>query len=334
MRIGLTGVGRIGAFHAATLDSLDAVDELVLYDFDAARAGKVAAELGARAVGSEEELLAAGIDGLVIATPTPGHAPMLRKAIGAGVATFCEKPVAATLDETIELTRLAESTDTPVHVGFQRRFDHGYQRVQRAVADGELGFIHTIRSHTLDQNPPHASYIPTSGGIFRDCNIHDFDVVRFVSGHEVTSVYATGGNQGADFFKEAGDYDTGGAMLTLDSGTVVQISSTRYNGQGHDVRTEVFGSLGSMCVGLDDTLAMVSAEEGVDWPRGPVHTSFMERFLPAYRVELNAFFEVVAGERPSPCTVRDALEAFRIAEACELSKAGRRVVSMDEVATA
>lgn len=334
MRIGLTGVGRIGAFHAATLNSLDAVEELVLLDFDPAQAAKVAQELGASTAASEEELLAAGIDGLVIATPTPGHAPMLRKAIAAGVPTFCEKPVAAGLAESIELTRIAESSDTPVHIGFQRRFDHGYQRVQQAVADGELGFVHTIRSHTLDQNPPHASYIPTSGGIFRDCNIHDFDVVRFVSGREVTSVYATGGNQGAEFFKEAGDYDTGGAMLTLDSGTVVQISSTRYNGQGHDVRTEVFGSKGSMCVGLDDTLAMVSAEEGVDWPRGPVHTNFMERFLPAYRTELLAFFEVVAGNRPSPCTVRDAMEAARIAEACEMSKASGQVVRMDEVPTA
>lgn len=334
MRIGLTGVGRIGAFHAATLHSLASVDELVLYDFVGDQARKAADGIGAEVVDSEDALLAAGLDGLVIATPTPGHAPMLRKAITAGVPTFCEKPVAATLEETIDLTRLAEASDTPVHVGFQRRFDHGYQRVQQAVAAGELGFIHTIRSHTLDQDPPHASYIPTSGGIFRDCNIHDFDVVRFVSGREVATVYATGGNQGAEFFKESGDYDTGGAMLTLDSGTVVQISSTRYNGQGHDVRTEVFGSKGSMCVGLDDTLAMVSAEDGVDFPKGPVHTNFMDRFLPAYQAELTAFFDVASGLRESPCTVRDALEAFRIAEACELSRMRGRPVSMDEVATA
>ncbi len=331
MRIGLTGVGRIGAFHAATLNSLDAVDELIVHDVNGAQAAKVAAELGARAVDSEQELLAAGLDGLVITTPTPGHAPMLRTAIAAGVATFCEKPVAATLAETIELTRLAQDSDTPVHVGFQRRFDRGYQRVQQAVADGELGFIHTIRSHTLDEAPPHADYIPTSGGIFRDCNVHDFDVVRFVSGREVATVYATGGNQGAAFFVEAGDYDTGGAMLTLDSGTVVQISSTRYNGQGHDVRTEVFGSKGSMSVGLDDSLAMQSAEGGIDWPKGPVHHTFMDRFRPAYVAELTAFFDVAAGKIPSPCTVADALQAFRIAEACEMSRAGNRVVSMDEI---
>jgi myo-inositol 2-dehydrogenase / D-chiro-inositol 1-dehydrogenase len=218
-----------------------------------------------------------------------------------------------------------------VHVGFQRRFDAGYRRARAAVESGELGFVHTIRANTHDQAPPHASYIPTSGGIFRDCNVHDFDILRFVTGREVASVYATGANKGADFFSAAGDVDTAGALLTLDDGTIALISSTRYNGAGHDVRMEVHGEKGTIAVGLDHSLAMRSAEEGVDFPRGPQKWSFMERFLPAYQAELTAFAEVVRGERTSPCTVRDALEASRIAEACELSRAERRPVALSEI---
>ena len=267
----------------------------------------------------------------MIATATPGHAPLLWQGIAAGVPTFCEKPVAATLEETIALTGLVAATGVPVHVGFQRRFDAGYQRARRAVESGELGFIHTIRANTHDQSPPHASYIPTSGGIFRDCNVHDFDILRFVTGQEVVSVYATGANKGAGFFSEAGDVDTGAALLTLDDGTIVVVSSTRYNGGGHDVRMEVFGEKGTIAVGLDHSLAMGSAEEGVDFPRGPRKWSFMERFLPAYQAELTAFADVARGERPSPCTVRDALEAFRVAEACELSRTERRPVVLSEI---
>jgi myo-inositol 2-dehydrogenase/D-chiro-inositol 1-dehydrogenase len=239
--------------------------------------------------------------------------------------------VAATLEETIELHNLAAASDVPVQVGFQRRFDAGYQRARRAVESGELGFIHTIRANTHDQSPPPASYIQTSGGIFRDCNVHDFDILRFVTGHEVTSVYATGANKGAGFFAEAGDVDTAGALLTLDDGTIVLVSSTRYNGGGHDVRMEVFGDKGTIAVGLDHSLAMRSAEEGVDFPRGPRKWSFMERFRPAYEAELAAFADVARGVRPSPCTVRDALEAFRVAEACELSRAERRPVAISEI---
>jgi myo-inositol 2-dehydrogenase/D-chiro-inositol 1-dehydrogenase len=111
----------------------------------------------------------------------------------------------------------------------------------------------------------------------------------------------------------------------------VVLSATRYNGGGHDVRMEVMGSEGTIGVGYDDSLAVRSAEEGVDYPRGPQKWSFMERFLPAYRRELAAFCEVVAGRADSPCTVADALQAFRVAEACELSRATGRPVAMNEI---
>ena len=333
MRIGLAGTGRIGAFHAATLSSLGAVDEVVVTDADPELAQKVATELGLSVAPDVASLLASGVDGFVITTATPGHAPLLRQGVAAGIPTFCEKPVAATLDETLELTRLAESTDVPVHIGFQRRFDVGYRRARDAVRSGELGVVHAVRATTHDQAPPHASYIPTSGGLFRDCSVHDFDIVRFVTGHEVVSVYATGENKGAPFFSEAGDVDTAAAILTLDDGTLVSASATRYSGGGHDVRMEVMGADGTIAVGLDDSLAMSSAEPGVVFPPGPQHWSFMERFKPAYVAELTAFFDVAAGRTPSPCSVRDALEAFRVAEACELSRAERRLVQMSEIPT-
>lgn len=333
MRIGLAGVGRIGAFHAETLKGLDFVDELVVTDVvtDAARA--LADRLDVSYASSPAELLASGVDGFVIATATPGHAPLLRQGVEAGVPTFCEKPLASTLAETIELAKLVDASSVPVQVGFQRRFDTGYRHVAAAVAHGELGFVHTIRANTHDQSPPHAAYIPTSGGLFRDCSVHDFDIIRFVSGREVTSVYATGANKGASYFADAGDVDTAAALLTLDDGTLVTLSATRYNGAGHDVRLEVLGSDGTLGVGFDDSLAVTSAEPGVSFPAGPRHWSFMERFLPAYRAELEAFAEVARGRTASACTVVDALEAFRIAEACETSRREGRVVRLDEIDT-
>lgn len=331
MRIGLAGIGRIGAFHAETLLGLGTVDELVVTDSNAEAARSVAEQLGVQHVADPTRLLDCGLDGFVIAAATPAHAPLLRQGLESGVPTFCEKPVAGTLTETIELARLAASSDVPVHIGFQRRFDRGYQRAAEAVRTGELGFVHTLRANTHDQSPPHPSYIPTSGGLFRDCSVHDFDIIRFVTGHEVVSAYATGANKGEPYFTEAGDVDTAAAVLVLDDDTLVVVSATRYNGGGHDVRLEVMGSQGTIAVGLDRSLAMDSAEDGVDFPPGPRHWSFMERFRPAYRAELAAFVQVVSAERPSPCTVADALQAFRTAEACERSRREQRVVRLDEI---
>lgn len=333
MRIGLTGVGRIGAFHASTLAGLDEVEEVVVTDLVPEAAQALAREHGYGVAGDLDDLLDR-VDGLVVATSTNGHAPALRTALAAKVPTFCEKPVAATLGETLDLVEEVDGSDVAVHVGFQRRFDTGYRRARAAVASGELGFVHTLRANTHDQAPPAAAYIATSGGIFRDCSVHDFDIVRFVTGREVATVFATGANKGEEFFAESGDVATGAAVLGLDDGTLVLVSATRYNGGGHDVRLEVMGSQGSIGVGYDDSLALRSAEPDVDWPRGPQTWSFMERFLPAYRSELTAFCDVVAGRAESPCTVRDALEAFRVAEACEASRSAGRPVAMSEIAGA
>jgi myo-inositol 2-dehydrogenase / D-chiro-inositol 1-dehydrogenase len=205
--------------------------------------------------------------------------------------------------------------------------------VRDAVASGELGFVHTVRAATMDQTPPPAAYLATSGGIFRDCNVHDFDILRFVTGREVTRVFATGANKGEEFFTEAGDVDTAAATLVLDDGTLAVVTSTRYNGAGHDVRMEVHGSKGTLGVGHDTALAISSAEPGIEWPPGPRHWSFMERFLPAYVTELTAFVEVARGAAPSPCTVADALEAFRTAEACARSLSSGAPVDLVDIPT-
>ena len=328
MRIGLVGVGRIGAFHASTLKALPAVDQVVVADADPSRAETVAKELGLLFVPDVASMLAGGLDGFVIAAATGAHAELIAAGVAAGVPTFCEKPVALDLAETQRVVELVESGDVPVHIGFQRRFDAGYQAARAAVESGELGFVHHIRANTNDAFPPHREYIPQSGGFFRDCTVHDFDIIRYVTGREVVSVYATGANRGEAFFGEYGDVDSAAALLTLDDGTFAMVSGTRYNGAGHDVRMELQGSQGSIAVGLDEHIALRSAEPGVTFPAGPPHMTFMDRFQPAYVAELTAFTEVAAGTRDVPCTVRDALAAFRIADACELSRRENRVVTV------
>jgi myo-inositol 2-dehydrogenase/D-chiro-inositol 1-dehydrogenase len=333
MRIGLAGTGRIGAFHARTLTTLDGVDDLVLADLDTALAERVAADLGVSAAPSIDALLDAGLDAFVITAGTAAHAELLEAAIARGIPTFCEKPVALDLERTIALTELEARSAVPVHIGFQRRFDAGYRRVHDAVASGELGFIHTVRAATMDQAPPPAAYLPTSGGLFRDCSVHDFDIIRFVTGREVSRVFAVGANKGEPFFTEAGDVDTAAATLVLDDGTLVSVTASRYNGAGHDVRMEVHGSQGTLGVGHDTAFAITSAETGIEWPPGPRHWSFMERFLPAYVTELTAFVDVARGTTPSPCTVADALEAFRIAEACARSMTTGEPVDLVSIPT-
>lgn len=333
MRIGIMGLGRIGAFHAATLAGLDAVDSLVVTDPVAGAVATAVERFGATAAGSPEALLAAGVDGVVIAAATDAHPQLIRAAVRAGIPVFCEKPVARGVEESVDVLRAVAGSGVEVHIGYNRRFDAGCVAARQAVLSGELGDLHTIRSTTLDPAPPPPAYVAVSGGIFRDCSVHDFDIVRWVTGREVVEVYATGGNRGADYIRDAGDVDTASALLTLDDGAIAVISNSRHNARGYDVRLELHGMTDSIAVGLEDKLPLRSVEPGVTFPAEPPHTFFMDRFAAAYRAELTAFTEVVAGTRPSPCTVADAIEASWIAEACTLSLREHRPVRLDEVRT-
>ena len=330
MRLGLIGLGRIGAFHAETLSTLPSVSSLVVTDAVPATTNAVAGRLGVEAVDSPEKLLAAGVDGVVIAAATDAHPELVIAAADAGLPVFCEKPVARTIGEGVEVGRRVAATGVPVQIGYPRRFDPGFAAARAAVASGELGWLHTVRSTTLDPAPPPAAYIAVSGGIFRDCSIHDFDAVRWVTGREVVEVYATGSDRGDPMFAEAGDVATAATVLTLDDGTLALVSNARYNQAGHDVRMELHGSADSIAVGLDDRLPLRSMEPGVEFPAGTPYVFFMDRFAAAFRAELTAFVEVVAGSRPSPCTIDDALATGWVAEAAALSLAEHRPVRVDE----
>ena len=331
MRIGLAGVGRIGAFHADTLCQLSAVDSVIVADADPARANAVAQRLGVEVAHSPGALFGSEIDALVIATATDAHAEFIVRGVQAGLPVFCEKPVAADIDGTLDVIKRTSGAAAGVQIGFQRRFDAGYLAAREAARSGSLGWVHTLRATTLDPRPPAPGYVASSGGLLRDCGIHDFDAIRWVTGREVVDVYAAGANRGADFFRAAGDVDTMAALLTLSDDSFALVSNTRYNGAGCDVRLEVLGSQDSISAGLDDRLPLRSAEPGATFPADAPYPLFFERFRHAYTAELAAFVRLAADGGTSPCTMQDALEAFYIAEACEVSRARREPVRVAEV---
>lgn len=331
MRLGLMGLGRIGNFHADTLTALPQVSSLVVTDPAPGVAATVADRLDAEAADTPEALLAAGVDGVIIAAATEAHPALLLAAAKAGLPTFCEKPLAGRISDGLDVARRLTEAGVAVQVGYPRRFDAGYTAVREAVTSGELGWVHTVRSTTHDPAPPSRNYLARSGGIFRDCSVHDFDAVRWVTGREVVSVYASGSARGDAMFAEFDDVASAATILTLDDDSRALVSNTRYNPRGHDVRLEVHGSRDSVAAGLEEQLPLRSVEPGVTFPSGTPHVFFMDRFAAAFRAELAAFTDLVAGRRSSPCTVEDAMETGWVAEVATLSLAQNRPVTLDEI---
>ncbi|BBB00937.1 putative oxidoreductase [Actinacidiphila reveromycinica] len=354
MRIGLLGAGRIGAFHAGTLAAHPDVAELLVADADPARSERVAAGHGGRAL-TVDALFAARPDAVVVATATSTHADLLARAARGGIPAFCEKPLARDLPGTLAAVRAAERDGAVLQVGFQRRFDPEYAAAREAVRAGKVGRLHTVRTVSSDAVPPPAAYVPLSGGLYRDCLIHDFDALRWVTGREVAEVYAAGANVGADFFRAASDVDTGAVLLTLEGGVLATATAARYHAAGYDVRMELAGTEGQLAVGTGPRAPLspavpppaagtasaadagagrgggTAAGGGVRPAVPPPWPGFLDRFAAAYVAELAAFLRVARGEADNPCTPRDALRALLVAEACERSRAGRRPVALAEL---
>jgi myo-inositol 2-dehydrogenase/D-chiro-inositol 1-dehydrogenase len=325
--LGLVGVGRIGVMHARNIAALvrhfadrGVALRLALTDVAEEHARSVAAEVRAEFVpGGAPSLIAHGVDALVIATGTQTHPELIRAGVDAGIPVFCEKPVAGSVADSLPVLEYIAAKGGTVQIGHQRRFDAGYLEARRRFDAGEIGWIHSLRAMTGDMVPPSVEFIATSGGLFRDCSVHDFDILRWLTGREIVEVYARGSNNGDPAIGEVGDVDTALAVVTFDDGTVGTVSATRYNGAGHDVRLEIQGSQSSVMVGLDEKTALQSTEPGAAFPGGETHKTFAERFDAAYRAELAAFVELVLGERENPCTPEDAVAASRVADAAQES---------------
>ncbi|WP_327288138.1 Gfo/Idh/MocA family protein [Streptomyces sp. NBC_01198] len=333
MRIGLIGAGRIGGFHAGTLRAHPDVGELLVADADPARAQQVAAAHGGRAM-PVDQVFATRPDALVIASATAAHAGLIARAAQAGLPAFCEKPIAVDLAGTVAALDAVDAGGAVLQIGFQRRFDAAYAAARQAVAGGRLGRLHTVRTVSSDPAPPPAGYVPLSGGLYRDCLIHDFDILRWVTGRAVTEVYAAGANVGADFFLAAGDVDTAAVLLTLEGGVLATATATRYNAAGYDVRMELAGTQDQIAVGTGARTPLTSVEPGGAAPPRSPWAGFLDRFGSAYRAEMDTFLRVARGAEANPCEGRDALRALLVAEACEVSRRERRPVPVAEVEAA
>lgn len=330
LRVAVLGTGTLGRFRASVLAAHPHVAWVGIGSASAERAAGAARDVGAVAAGTHAELLEQGVDAVVIATESADHARHVGACLERGIPMLCEKPLATTLEHSETLAAAAEQAAVTLQIGFQRRFDKGFRVAREQIATGELGTLYSLRLASHDHEPPPERFAATSGGMFRDLHVHDFDLVRWLTGEEVDEVYAVAAlRTGISFFEEINDVDTTAIVLRTRGGVPVLISGTRHDPTGHDVRGEVYGSRNSLVIGLDKRTPLTIAEDGGQNLRQGTYVNFLDRFKPAFIEETNAFVDVVLGKRDNPCPGREAVEAIRIAVAAEQSQRERRPIRLE-----
>ena len=322
LRLGIIGAGRIGKVNCESIGRYvkDAVVACVADPFMNAETEKTVKALGAEKVTKDyREILAdKSIDAVLICSSTDTHAKISIEAIEAGKHVFCEKPVDHDVDKILEVKAALAKSNVKYQVGFNRRFDHKFEAVRDAIASGKIGHLDVLKICSRDPGAPPVEYIKVSGGIFLDMTIHDFDMVRFLSGDEVESVYAVGGVTVDKAIGEAGDIDTAIITMKLKGGTLAVIDNCRRATYGYDQRAEAFGALGQVAIANDcKSSAVISDANGVTAEK-PLYF-FLERYMQAYVKEITEFVDCIVNDKPVSVGIEDGLQAVAIGIAAKKS---------------
>jgi myo-inositol 2-dehydrogenase / D-chiro-inositol 1-dehydrogenase len=269
---------------------------------------------------------------VLVTSATAHHDDDVKAALSFGCPVLCEKPLAEHSAGGRELAELATAEDVPLHVAFQRHFEPPLCELRRRIVEAELGVLYHLRFTHFDYRPSRREFIAASGGIFRDLLVHDIECALWLTQRSVRSVFATGTVRKWLDYEDFGDCDTATALLTLDDGLSVTLHGTRHHPLGQDARVEAVGSAGAASVGLTPATPIDAIDAtGVFDDDPPL--SFRERFAPAFVAETLAFADFALGraERFDGVSATAAVEAARVAEACELSRQAQRVVELASV---
>ncbi len=309
--IALIGAGRIGRIHAHNATRHLRVALAAIVDPQEGAASALANECGSRVATLEQVLADPAIAGVVIASATDTHLEYSLRAVQAGKAVFCEKPV----DQDLARARAAAATLSGARLllGFNRRFDPHFAALESRLHPGEVGVLESLQITSNDPSPPPPAYVAVSGGLFKDMAIHDFDMARWLLREEPVEVFARGSCLVDPEIGLLGDVDTARTLLRTASGRLCVIANSRRSGFGYDQRIEAYGSGGLLRVdNVHETTVQAWTAQGAASDR--FRNFFLDRYAEAYRREMDHFVEVLDGATPA-VGYDDGVAALALAEA-------------------
>lgn len=334
INIAVIGAGRIGKMHAENIKShIPQAEIKIVTDIFADQIKDWANGIGIKNI-TKDSLAAINdpeVDAVFICSPTDTHSEYILEASRAGKDIFCEKPIDFDIGKIKETIKAVDSSGVKCQIGFHRRFDHNFRRVHDLLRQGKIGEINLLKITSFDPEPPPLEYSKICGGLFVDMTIHDFDMARFLSGSEVTEVFANATVRvDPDIEKVCADYDTAITSLKFENGAIGVIDNCRKAPYGHDQRVEILGSEGTLEV-LNDTpsTAILSNDKGVCHEK-PMYF-FIQRYSGAYIAELNEFFGAITEDRKPSVGMIDGLISVEIAAAAHKSAKEGRPVKLKEI---
>ena len=310
INLAILGLGRIGKIHAENIISLNECNLKIIID-PISDSYNNFTDLGIKQSKHFDDLLNENdIDGVIICSPSKYHVSQIKSLSDLTKNIFCEKPLGLSIEEILDVKSLVAKKSLNLHIGFNRRYDPDFSELKRRILNDEIGDLHMIKITSRDPAPPPISYIKKSGGIFLDMTIHDFDMVKYLSGSEISELYVKGGCFVDPEIEKAKDVDTAIINMSLKNGVLATINNSRQAVYGYDQRIEVLGSKGVLKV-ENKLLNKVVKGTREGFISSNPQNFFIDRYEQSYKKELMNFVQSIRGDLVDHADVDDGLHALK-----------------------
>lgn len=331
VNVGLIGLGRIGKIHAENiLYKLPHLKLQAVADFFLDKTWLDNKNIPVVTTDPNDIFVDENIAAVIICSPVDTHFDLIKQATKFNKAIFCEKPISLQVEETAEIVNLVTKTNTKLQIGFNRRYETNFRIVKQKMLQQDIGIPYLIRITSRDPGLPSEEYIASSGGIFYDMTIHDFDMLQYIMGSRVTEVFTVGGALINPAITKYNDIDSAVINVKFANGALGVIDNSREAVYGYDQRIEVFGS--KACVRVNNVAQNANYYSGKD---GITHSKplyfFTERYCQAYLTELEDFYQYIIHGTEPIASYKDCLDSINLAKACTTSYLDNRVVDIKEL---
>ncbi len=326
INIALFGLGRIGQMHARNLINHKDFNLKYIFDKDQKLTKKLSKKYNS--IGILNPKIAfkdKNIKCIFIASSTNTHLKFIEEAVINKKVVFCEKPLDLDLNKVNKCKKKISKYNPKIQIGFNRRYDPAHNSLSHNLLKGKIGKLEKIIITSRDPEPPPINYLKTSGGIFKDMMIHDFDLARFYAGNdEFNSIFATGQRFLDRKLKKINDLELATVVMKTKKGVQCIITNSRHCSFGYDQRIELFGSKGMIISDNQRDLETVLYSKNSTDNKTQLKNFFIERYSEAYKIQLNDLIKICKKNSKPLADFEDGRKSLILAEMAKKSLKTKR----------
>jgi len=329
INVALLGFGRIGQMHAQNIFLNKTLNLLYVYEkIDKLRKKaknlyNCKIEKDYKKIFSDEK-----VDIIFISSPTNTHIKFIEEGIRYNKTIFCEKPLDLNISKIVKTFKKVKKNNSKIQMGFNRRFDPGHYSIKKDLEKGKIGRLEKIIITSRDPAPPSKTYLKSSGGIFRDMMIHDFDLCRYYLNNDEISEISSSVSSFENFYKKIKDHELATVTMKSKKGVICVITNSRHCSFGYDQRVELFGKKGMLLSGNQKSTATEIFNSNQSHSQKPFLNFFIERYKEAYNLQLNELISLHKNRTKPRSTFKDGYLALKIANAAYQSLKQKKVVKL------